>query len=192
MIIPESLAQVNLRWSWPVSGQTAECAFGVDNEASLFDADVIADKVETAYNAGDLRTVQVTTIRLVSILVKLGPNETGASFEKLTSQPGTLSGEGVQPNTSLLITKQTSFGGRRGKGRLYWPGIQDGVIDPYGSLTSGTASTFQTKFTAFLTGLSTADIPMSLLHADPGHSPYLVTSLVVQNLVATQRRRLRH
>lgn len=191
MIIPENYSQANLRFVWAATGQTAEVAFGVSNPGTGFTAAQVASKVGNAINAGDLRTVMVATIAVTDILVKNGPNDTGASAIDGTDHTGTLTGQGVQPNTALLVTKATGFGGRRGRGRMYWPGIQDAVIDDYGNLTSGTAATFQTKFDAFLTSLDTAGIPMVLLHDSPTPSPYPVSSLIVQTKVATQRRRLR-
>lgn len=190
MNIPETYAQINYRWTWPVSGQVAEVAFGVSLEDPGMSVTDVATAATAAYNLGDLRTVQVATIQLSNVHVKFGPNDTGPSHDTPLSEAGTLTGEGVQPNTGLLITKNTATGGRKGRGRAYWPGIQDAVIDAYGHVTTSALATFQTKFTAWAVALDAALIPLYLLHADPDTLPYEVTSLTCQSLVGTQRRRL--
>lgn len=191
MVIPDEYAQVNLLFDWTTTQLKAEVVFGISRATLAFTPEDVADNVETAYLDGDLRTVQTTFITLTSINVKFGPNDTGPSFELPVSHQGTLTNEGVTPNTALLIKKTTAVGGRRGRGRMYWPGIEEGVIDAYGNIDPGAQSTFQDKFTSFKESLSTNDVPMVVLHGQSGFTPHLVSSLIVQPVAATQRRRLR-
>lgn len=190
MIIPDGYAQVNLKWTWSTSGQTAEVVYGVAVDNDALDVFAVASAVADAYDAAALASVQTGAITLTSILVKFGPNDTGPSTEFAQSVDGTLSGNAVTPNNSLLITKATLHGGRTGRGRMYWPGTQEGVWDDYGHLDSGAADTFQSKFDDFWTAHVSADIPMYLLHADSGPDPFAVSVLIVRPLIATQRRRL--
>lgn len=65
--------------------------------------------------------------------------------------------------------------------------------DEGGTLLGPTVTAAQAKATAFLSALGTNTVPMVVLH-DPGltavGAPNPVTSLLVDNRVGTQRRRL--
>lgn len=150
-------------------------------------------------------------VTFVSVDVKLGPNSTGAigSFTG-AGIVGATGSTSLSPGTTLLMEKATAFGGRRGRGRMFWPGVYDGWVDDTGALTSGVASTINTACASMLSDLTAAGVPMALLHtpsytweivggqprrvyADPGTVPvpFLVSGLTADARVATQRRRLR-
>lgn len=190
MIIPEDYGQVNFRWTWTATGQIAECALGIQLPVSLPDPASLATTIAGIYVSTNMATVQAAQVSLTNIHVKYGPNSTGASADHPTGVPGTLTGDTIPPNTALLIKKGTSFGGRHGKGRMYWPGIQDGVVDSYGLVTTSALGTFQTKFDAFRAAFNAADIDWVVLHGSDTPVPYLVNSLVCRQKVGTQRRRL--
>ena len=190
MIIPVDYAQVNLQWTWTASGQTAEVAFGVQVVDPSDTPQDVATAVINAYTVNTMASLQVSKLSLTNVHVKFGPNDVGASLDNPVSIVGTATGEGLAPNSALLITKNTAFGGRKGRGRMYWPGIQDGTIDDYGLVTTASFATYQTKFTAFLASLVGSNIPMVVLHGSNPPLPYLVTTLAVQHLMGTQRRRL--
>lgn len=190
MIIPVDYAQVNLQWTWTASAQKAEVAFGVQLVDPSDTPEDVANHVQNAYTVNTMASLQVAKLSLTNIHVKFGPNDVGAAFDLPSSIVGTAAGEGLAPNSALLITKNTAFGGRKGRGRMYWPGIQDGTIDDYGLVTVASFASYQTKFTAFLSSLVGSNIPMVVLHGTNPPLPYLVTSLAVQHLMGTQRRRL--
>ncbi len=192
MIIPDEYAQVNLGFDWTTTQLKAEVVFGISRASLSFSPEDVADNVEGAYLEGDCRDIQSHFITLTNIHVKFGPNDVGPSFDLPVSHQGTLSGQGVTPNTALLVKKSTAVGGRRGRGRSYWPGIEEGVIDAYGNIDPTAQSTFQDILTTFKNALSDSSIPMVVLHAQSGFTPHLVSSLAVQPVAATQRRRLRH
>lgn len=109
-----------------------------------------------------------------------------------TSQAvGPRSDEMEAPNVAILVQKRTPLGGRRNRGRFYLPFmLSQDDLEENGIIGTVALTATQTECNDFLTALQTADIPMFLLHSDGG-SPTVVTSLVVQQLAATQRRRLR-
>lgn len=190
MVIPVDYAQVNLEFLWQVSGQKAEVAYGVQLVDPSDTPQDVANSVVGAYTANTMASLQVGKVALSNVHVKFGPNDVGASLDFPQNIVGTATGEGLAPNSALLVSKNTAFGGRRGRGRMYWPGIQDGTIDDYGHVTTASLATYQSKFTAFLASHVSSNIPMVLLHGSNPPLPYLVTTLAVQTLMGTQRRRL--
>ena len=198
MLIPDGYAQVNLHWTWTATAQVAEVAFGVALDDIALTPASVAAFVFSAYDSAGLDQVNTPAITLDNIHVKFGPNETGAAADAPQASPGVLTGNSVTPNVTLLIRKNTLHGGHRGRGRMYWPGIQEGVVDDYGQVDSGAVTTFQSKFDDFLTALIATNTPMYVLHAAPTTehpeeppAPFAVDNLQVMSTVATQRRRLR-
>lgn len=96
------------------------------------------------------------------------------------------------PNVSVLVQKRTGLSGRKHRGRIYFPAITfaETEVDNAGEISSGTLSDLQDAFDLTLDSLATADLPIYLLHHEV-LAPDRVTSLPVQPLIATQRRRLR-
>lgn len=193
MIIPSGFAQVNLKWSGASVPTGAECTYGVDISGYSGDPTDLGESVASAYNAANLDGVQVTTISLTSILVKFGPNVTGPSAEVATSFPGTISSPGNWPATSVLVQKNTSAGGRAGRGRMYWPGITESDVSVAGIVDTAYRLAMDTALTSFLDQHVVANHPMVLLHGDssPIPTPLPILSLVPASQVATQRRRNR-
>lgn len=103
---------------------------------------------------------------------------------------------------AVLIRKLTNRGGRRGRGRMYVPwAVNEASVNEVGGISTGTVSDFQDAADELLVQLGTASgedgpCPMFLLHVQsteqvtPPGTPSLVNGLVVDSLVATQRRRL--
>lgn len=104
---------------------------------------------------------------------------------------GTGAANGVEPNTSILVTKSTDQGGRGGRGRMYMPGAQDDSINQAGVVDGAYRSAYQGIMDDFLDDLNANEVPMRLLHAEAGPDPAVVLGLTVQSIAATQRRRLR-
>lgn len=195
MIIPAGFAQVNLIFGGTSLPNGAQITFGVEmTDPVAFSPSSVANDVRTAWDACGIEAQLVNTQSMTGILVKFGPNSTGPSGLFPGAGAGTAATVGVTPNTSILVAKQTESGGRAGRGRFYLPGIPEANVDAAGVIAGATLTAIQGAMTDFLGKLDVADVPMKLLHAE-GTSvitePLDVTSLVVSNRVATQRRRLR-
>jgi len=98
------------------------------------------------------------------------------------------------PNVAVLVHKRSTRGGRRGRGRLFLPwAMSEGDVDEVGNLATARVTQLQNLCNSFLAGLQSQDVPMVILH-NPGKTamgaPNVVTSLTVDRLIATQRRRL--
>jgi hypothetical protein len=133
------------------------------------------------------------------------------AFSRIVTQLGQLEGEPVTEDTpisvpctgtnavlpsncALLIHKRSARGGRRGRGRLFVPWHNAEVeVGTNGQITPSALTTMQASWTAFFNELVTQGVPMQILH-QPGNSdeggPTPVTSLSLDPLVSTQRRRL--
>lgn len=188
MIIPTGYAQVNFRYSGLAAPLGAENVIGVDNNLDLGPADIAAAAI-TAWT-DNIAALCVNDLTLSSVLVKLGPNETGLSAEVGSGQTGASGSAGMTPQNALLVHKVSTRGGRKGRGRLYLPGITEGTADESGNIASGTVAIYQAGFDGFLADMDSATLPIVLLHGD-STSPSLVTALTVDARIATQRRRNR-
>jgi hypothetical protein len=99
-------------------------------------------------------------------------------------------------NCAVLVHKRSGLPGRRARGRLYLPGISEGVVSAAGVIETATVSSFQGIFNQWITALVavTTVERMVLLHS-PGVSPIIpptpVVNLVMDPVIATMRRRLR-
>lgn len=209
MIIPEGFAEITYRFEGQRLPNGAAVVFGVQNAGNL-SATAVATAARTAATTG-LMTNLNSGVGLVEVLAKLGPNEDGPS----ASATGTIAGgvaiaDALAPNSAFLVTKNTARGGRRGKGRLFLPGVSETVVDGNGDIAPATATNLQAELTEWLGNLNTAGIPMVLLHGPPtswvlvdgqprrrpiggnwDDVPNTVQSLALQTRIATQRRRLR-
>lgn len=188
--IPSGYAQVNLRFAgdgWPTGG---ECTYGV-RLLTADGPDVVAATIRDI-TLTRLQDRIPTHVTLNTILVKFGPNTTGVFAELGVGEAGTGSSGDVNPNQAMLIKKSSSLGGRKGRGRMYWPIAEDQMNN------AGVLKTSPDQVAAMNAALAdwaadhvAADLPLMLLHNDPGDTPSAITSLATQAISATQRRRLR-
>jgi hypothetical protein len=121
-------------------------------------------------------------------------------------QSGTLTRNGGVATTSLpgncavLVHKRTARGGRRGRGRWFIPWtIGESNVDEAGKITPANVTQLQTEMTALLGDFDSIGLPLVVLHEPSAPDaenpttaglPNRVTQLVVDPLIATQRRRL--
>lgn len=115
----------------------------------------------------------------------------------LVAIPGTSAGAKLPQNCAALVKKRTGLGGRKNRGRVYIPNVlNEAEVSDTGVITGSTVVNFQTyadqwfvNVTGTVGGLYPAT-PMVILHRD-GSAPTAVTQLVMDPVLATQRRRLR-
>lgn len=165
--------------------------FGVDTSASseILPAD-IAGTILGVIDDTDLADFWHEDISLVEVRVKLGPHDSGPTGSAFAAIAGTNTGDGGSPATTTLVKKQTALGGRHGRGRMYFPTPGETPVDAGGILSNAFRDSRQLDIGAFHLGLVGADLPMVILHND-ATDPTLVSGLVLDAKIATQRRRLR-
>lgn len=207
MTIPEGFAQVTHIFGGTSQPNGSAVIYGVEHGGIITPA-AAATAARGAWD-GTMLTSQVAAITHVRTDIKFGPDDTGPSASSASSNTGTGSGSAAPPNVCFLAQKNTALGGRRGRGRLYMPGVNEAGIDPNGALVGANLSQFQTDLNDFLAALDAAGLPMVLLHGpatewvlvdgQPRRVPVAgsvpvptpVSSLTASSVCATQRRRLR-
>jgi hypothetical protein len=193
MIIPETFAQVNLRFTGGAVPLGAEMTFGVSHVGHGGTPAQVAGDIGADWITSNMNDQQVNDVTLSTILVKFGPNDSGNFAEVAVGAQGTDSDPGITPNTSVLIKKETNFGGRQGRGRMYMPGLPEHLVGDGGVLEPAYITSTQAACDAFFAALVADDLVPVLLHSEdsPPQLPYTITEFVVDNTAATQRRRMR-
>lgn len=194
MLIPLNYAQANIIYNHGIGTPTgAEVTIGLNTagfSGSTTDiGQAVYDSLVTSNIFGNLSD----DVAIEGVLVKEGPNATGPSALYSNIAQGAVSGDSTPPNTAILVHKVTAFGGRQGRGRMFWPGLPEAGMLGSGNLAGTYQADLQTGFTSFYDELVAADLIPTLLHGDtpspPG--PYGILAFNVDARVATQRRRLR-
>ncbi len=188
MTIPVGFAQVTHNIGGTAMAHPAAVVYGVDIVGAAT-PDEAAETAHGLYTDFIMKWATAAT-SLESTLVKFGPDATGPSGIFAADEPGLVAGAGSPSNCAYLIRKNSALGGRRGRGRMYVPGVAESQVGDDGDLDNSFASDFQDDINNFWLALGLANMPMVILH-DDATSPTPVTSLVLQAQIATQRRRLR-
>lgn len=134
--------------------------------------------------------------------VTIGPatvyfgSATGATlpFSVTASGPGTRNMSSISSNVAALVRKFTNIPGRKGRGRMFIPwSVPETNVDEIGQITGGTEiADWNTALAAWIADATTEGQPLVLLHNDNGATaPSPITSMVLDPVVGTQRRRLR-
>jgi|ERR1041385_6252698 hypothetical protein len=189
MFIPTGSAQVNFIFDGPGYARGAQVTLGVDNNLDDLDAADIAGAVGGLWVAR-LSPLQTSTINLASVKAKKGPNSTGAEADVPFGVAGSLSSQPLPPQDCGLINKITAAGGRHGRGRMFFPGMVEAQTDGGGLVRTADILTFNTHLSDFFDDLHSAHLDAILLHSDTT-APTAITGFVMQQLMATQRRRIR-
>lgn len=115
-------------------------------------------------------------------------------FEYDQDQVGGNAGAIPSPQIALLVRKSTGLLGKENRGRMYFPCVLlEADIDDSGNCTGTGFTSLKGDIEDWYTGLGTnPDLTggMVIQHA-AGTTPTPVTSITVESVVATQRRRLK-
>lgn len=180
--------------------RSAFITFGVDVTGT--DPVTIAGQVKDAFaNAGSLLTIMDNSVSLIATRVSLGTDgsEDIVGVNR-TAVPCTRSQQSLPAQCAVLVRKVTARGGRRGRGRMYIPWSASAAgFGENGTVATGEVPLVQAAVDVWKNALSATAGPLVVLHrpSAPGTMhpttaglPNLVTSLVVDPLLGTQRRRL--
>lgn len=198
LIIPTDYASVSVIHSLTGDSEPIVNTFGIHMADFNSLTPALADAIMLEWGAAFAGLISNQYVLEQVVLYgtnSLGPSEVVVS----TESPVTYTNDNgpLPQNCAVLIRKRTDTAGRRGRGRMYVPGIQESNVGTTGVIVSGLRDLWQTAADDFLTGLQalTSVQDMVVLHnvegigTEPPPSPVL--SLTVDEKIATQRRRLR-
>lgn len=209
MIIPINFGQVTHIFAGSGVPLGAAVSYGFNNGAGV---SALSAANEFHDNWGDnVQPALVQNVDLVQTIVKLGPNEIGASAVASGTRGGADLSAQAAPNVAYLVHKVTAVGGRRGRGRMYLPGVDETVVTQGGNIDPAKVTELNTGLGLFEARATAGNLGLVLLHAPatvwslvdgqprripdptdpPVPAPYSITDLVPSGVVATQRRRLR-
>lgn len=177
-------------------------------------------RLEAAWRANILpnMSVDISLVRTTASIAQDGGDPLLFERVPVSAAPGTAAGTVLPPNVAVLIRKTTALGGRRGRGRMFLPGMLESFADNAGNVSTSSQGSFNTAFAAYLAALGAAagggELPVIplLLHNNSttttrssgggsttvtvtegaaGPVPTVITGFQCDPKVATQRRRLR-
>ncbi len=188
-IIPVGYAQINFIFDGGPLPHEAEVTFGMSNTGGA------APLTLGGYIAGlwqtHLRPVTSDAITLDRIKVKRGPNDTGAEATYAVATSGTKGGAVVSPNVTYLVRKVSELGGKRNRGRLYYPCPTEAQVLEGGGLAAAAVTAMTAAWQDFLAAINLGGENMAILHSSLPSAPTAISAMFCESQVATQRRRLR-
>ncbi len=199
LIIPAGYAHVIHSYSLAGDNERMAYTYGVQLEAATGTAGLnsVALTLHTlTYNK--LWDLPSSVYALESTEVMTGgtaanPAVVGVHVQRF---PGTGTNSHLPQNSSTLVHKRSSFGGRRNRGRLNFIPPAEASVGNNGAIDAASVAGYQSRFSAWLQEMqaTAAVVDMVILHST-GISveppPSVVTSLVVDPVISTQRKRLR-
>lgn len=192
-IIPPGFAQITVPLAHAESTRPAAVVFGVEVSGQP-DPDLLASAVQIRFQSslGPRFDTQVTIGPVRSVVGQDGGEPTQGATD-YTGMGGS-SGDSIPSNGAVLARKRSTRGGRRGSGRMYLPWwLRENECTDTGRLTPSAVTACNTALGGFLDGLATDSLDMVILHSvgqtTPGN-PNVVTTLTVDPLIGTQRRRM--
>lgn len=176
------------------------CGIAVSEGAAQAVAESIADSLNTS-NA--LRAVISSLYKFTSIEVAINRGtaaepdyEVGVVSVNISGSNGAAA---LPQNSAWILRKFTSLGGRRGKGRMFVPGLAEAVVSATGQVQDDFLDDLQAAATFFYGLLSFIDgdvqcVPVLIHSAEVlanAPAPTIINSFGVDPIIGTQRRRLR-
>lgn len=107
---------------------------------------------------------------------------------------GSNTGTPLPQNCAWLIRKRSPLVGRKNRGRMYVPGIREDTVNGIGVINGPDVSAAQTAWNTFRTTIegNPSFVGLSILHSfGDATLPTPISALEVDNVIATQRRRMR-
>lgn len=196
-IVPPGFAEVSLGFTRSGDPEPMYNVWGVDlNDLPPEEYGDLGPDFGNAFMAACVEAID-DSIVLTNIKVRIGNDGDPFVFEFAANIPGTDSYSIVPQNTAILVRKLSALGGRKGRGRAFLPWVSETSVSDAGVLTPTYVTAWQANMDDFITnrldsagtGLS-VDLGLVILHND-ATVPTPVTNLIVDPMVATQRRRLR-
>lgn len=193
--VPVGGSQAVMRWSVAGDPEFMHVVLGIMDLTAPVDPEDVAARFTLALSgslinaAANMANAYSSTTSLVSTRLASG----WVQVETGTSTAGTRSVVELPNNCACLVRKNTGFGGRQNRGRMYFPPfmIDSSTVTPSGVIGATDVSNFQTRITDLFDELAANSLQPVLWHEN-GAAGTPITSFVVQSRIATQRTRMRH
>lgn len=189
LVIPDGFGEARIEWVVPGTAGPGLTVLGFEDGTPATAADAVALQIRDDMR-DDICPQMANAYFLSTVTVNI--NRGGTIEQGLATglDNGSLTGAACTPNVSFLIRKRTGLAGRKYRGRWYLPGVVETDVDAAGLISSTRQNALQLAVNAFKTDMGAATHELVLLHSD-ATVPTAITSLPVEQQVATQRRRLR-
>ena len=209
--IPAGEYRAKLRFRLTGDAEEMICTLGLrNNEPGERDLNEVARAVYDAWTGAMPLGDQLNAYAFVGVDIQAGM-ATGADEQGTYNEiyQGGSSAAPLPQNCALLVKKKTAQAGRRNSGRMFVPplALAESGVAANGVIDSGQLTDYQGKYNQFYDNLrdstalpgapETSFMPVIHHSAPVGEQPPLVlvstdvTAFVVDQVIATQRRRLR-
>lgn len=200
LVIPPGFGSAALVLEGGVGTSPFITTIGVDLSESGGDYVAAANSVMNAYA---LAFIESTSPALTLTRCILSVGQDGGDQPTVESDlapfPGSGTGDFSPLSVALLLNKKTPVLGRKGRGRMFVPGvIKDNMVDISGRLGNDTLDAFTSVANAMLDILATGgelepyvNVPAVLLHSTASPVPTPITALTAGAVVGTMARRIK-
>lgn len=190
IVIPPGYAHVDLAFRHEAYQRDAHLTYGISTAG---DPTLLAGLQVAAWNT-TMNPVLDNNVRLREATVTIGQDGGEPLVDHASNTtPGARGMDATTAALAVLVTKRTGFGGRRNVGRNFLPWCAaDSEVSEIGLVSTVRVNALQTAVDNWLDFMDAAPAPMVLLRRSQGEAtppPVPVTSLVVSNVISTQRRR---
>lgn len=194
IFIPDGYYEVAFHHQVASGTRPAVCTFGLHYTGSDFPTDIV--DVQNAW-ANRLVPSMADSWAYDGFTAR---NQIGAVYTNTFIVTGGTAHSAATPNVAFLMRKLTGQPGRFSRGRLYMPGVSEQDVDATGVVAGSKLTELTTNLASFKADLLAANFSPVILHRDfstdggvtfTHRDPTAITTLVFDDLAATQRRRLR-
>lgn len=155
----------------------------------------IVNNAAAAWDTSDMQSTTCNVTALSKVVGKFGTIGEGDLVVESTNGPfvGGSSSECLPSNCALLVKKLTGLGGRKNRGRFFYPDVRRPAVNMNGVIDSTNLATYTSAVSDWFTNLGdvTGLEDGYLFHSDDNDAPTELVQFAVQSRIATQRRRMR-
>lgn len=197
LVIPPGFGLAQFVLTGPAGTQPYVTTLGVDLSAAGGDFVVAANSAKSAY-ASTIGTTTSSALTLDRVTLSVGQDGPGGSVDSNTP-PTTFTRTGSFPPTAMsaIARKVTNDLGRRGRGRMFIPGVlSENEVDEDGTVVAARRTALNTTMGSFFAALVEAGagevaLEPVLLHSSAPTDPTPITAFAVSDLVGWIRGRIR-
>lgn len=194
MNIPPGFVNLTYRFTRQFDSEVMVTAWGFSWDGVADEQDIVNDCFDAWVASGmqDNTTNSTTLVGVEGAFGTLGDGDFRVESSN-GSQAGNSTADPLPNNCAWLFKKLTGLGGRKNRGRMYYPDVLATAVLGDGSINTPSREDIQTGLDDWITKTEAVAglVELHLLHTDESDNPTPISQIVVQNKIATQRRRMR-